>query len=404
MRLSEIKEMIQLRPMERDTTTRRLNSCVNIDDLRRLAQRRLPAVVFDYIEGGADEEVTLTDNRAAYRQWQFSPQVLQDVSKPDLRTALFGHRYDAPLALCPTGYTRMTHPGGELAAAAAAQKRNVPYALSTAGTTSIEDLSASRHGDLWFQLFVLRDRGLARSLVERAQASGYGSLEVTIDTHVAGRKCRDVRNGLTVPPRLQPRAVADIAMHVSYWSNMLRSPALTFANLGQPDVGDVRVSPANMANIFDPGVTWDDIAQVRSWWRGPLLLKGPVGPRDAKRAISVGVDGFHLSNHGGRQLDRCIPALDLVLPVREAVGGGPAIIVDSGIRHGADIAVALGLGANMCAIGRPYLYGLAVGGEQGVTRALDLLEEELKRTMQLVGVTSLAELRDRGPELLRRKP
>jgi L-lactate dehydrogenase (cytochrome) len=159
-----------------------------------------------------------------------------------------------------------------------------------------------------------------------------------------------------------------------------------------------------MANIFDPGVTWDDIAQVRSWWRGPLLLKGPVGPQDAKQAISLGVDGFHLSNHGGRQLDRCIPALDLVLPVREAVGGDPAIIVDSGVRHGADIAVAIALGANMCAIGRPYLYGLAAGGEQGVARALDLLKEELKRTMQLVGVTSLAEFRHRGPALLRRKP
>ncbi len=179
---------------------------------------------------------------------------------------------------------------------------------------------------------------------------------------------------------------------------------MTFANLGHPDVGEEHFSPSNMANIFDPSVTWDDIAEMRSWWKGPLLLKGPVGPQDAKRAISLGVDGFHLSNHGGRQLDRCVPALDLVLPVREAVGGEPAIVLDSGIRHGADVAVAIALGANICGIGRAYLYGLGAGGERGVGRAVDLLTAELKRTMQLLGVTSLAELHDRGPELLRRKP
>jgi L-lactate dehydrogenase (cytochrome) len=291
-----------------------------------------------------------------------------------------------------------------VAVAAAAQKHNVPYALSTVGNTSIEDLCAGRHGDLWFQLYVLRDRGKARSLVERAQASGYELLEVTIDTPVSGMRRRDVRNGLTIPPSLRPGALADIGMKVSYWTNMLRSPTLEFANLGHPDVGEDKVSAANMAATFDPSLSWDDIAEVRSWWQGPLFLKGPVGPADAKRAISVGFDGLHLSNHGGRQLDRSVPALDLVAPVREVVGSEPAIILDSGIRHGADIAVAIALGANLCAVGRPYLYGLAAGGEQGVSRALDLFKAELKRTMQLLGVTSLAELRDRGPELLRRKP
>jgi L-lactate dehydrogenase (cytochrome) len=405
LRLSEIKEMVQLKPIEWDATARRLSACLSIDDLRRVARRRLPAVVFDYIDGGAEDEVTVTENRVAFGQWQFLPRVLEDVSSVDLTTPFFGgQRYDAPLALCPTGYVRMTHPGGESATAAAAQKHNVPYALSPVGTTSIEDLCAGRHGDLWFQLYVLRDRGLARSLVERAQASGYGLLEVTIDTPVTGLRRRDARNGLTVPPRLRPSAVAEIATHVSYWTNMLRSPALEFANLGHPDVGEEQVSPSNMANIFDPTVTWDDIGEVRSWWRGPLLLKGPFGPQEAKRAMSLGVDGFHLSNHGGRQLDRSVPALDLVQPLRDAVGAEPAIVLDSGIRHGADIAVALALGANMCAVGRPYLYGLAAGGEQGVARVLELFKEELARTMRLVGATSLAELRDLGPELLRRKP
>jgi len=227
---------------------------------------------------------------------------------------------------------------------------------------------------------------------------------VTIDTPVTGMRRRDVRNGLTIPPSLRPGALLDIGTKVGYWTNMLRSPTLEFANLGHPDVGDDKVSAANMAATFDPTLNWDDIAEVRSWWKGPLFLKGPVGPEDAKRAISVGVDGFHLSNHGGRQLDRSVPAIDLVAPVREAIGSEPAIVVDSGVRHGADIAVAIALGANLCAVGRPYLYGLAVGGEQGVSRALDIFTAELKRTMQLLGVTSLAELRERAPELLRRKP
>ena len=405
MRLSEIKETIQFKPIEWDATTRRLNACLSIEDLRRLARRRLPGVVFDYIDGGAEDEVTLADNRAAFAEWQFAPQVLQDVSAPDLSAPFFGgRRYDFPLALCPTGYTRMMHPDGEVAVAAAARKHNVPYALSTVGNTSIEDLCTGRHGDLWFQLYVLRDRGMARSLVDRAQACGYEVLEVTIDTPVSGLRRRDARNGLTIPPSLRPGALADIGMHPTYWINMLRSPALTFANLGHPDVGEDKVSAANMATTFDPSLNWDDIAEMRSWWQGPLFIKGPVGPQDAKRAISVGVDGLHLSNHGGRQLDRSVPALDLVAPVREAIGDEPAIIVDSGVRHGADIAMAIALGANLCAIGRPYLYGLAAGAEQGVSRALDLLKAELKRTMQLVGVTSMAELRDRGPELLRRKP
>jgi L-lactate dehydrogenase (cytochrome) len=405
LRLSEIRELLQFRPIEWHTTTRRLNRCLTIEDLRRQARRLLPGVVFDYIDGGAEDEVTLAANQAAFAQWQFAPQVMQDVSAPDLSAPfLGGRRYDIPLALCPTGYTRMTHPGGEVAVAAAAQKHNVPYALSTVGNTSIEDLCSGRHGDLWFQLYVMRDRGLSRSLVDRAQASGYELLEVTIDTPVSGLRRRDVRNGLTIPPSLRPGALADIGMKVGYWTNMLRSPTLEFANLGHPDVGEDKVSAANMATTFDPSLNWDDISEIRSWWRGPLFLKGPVGPEDAKRAISVGVDGLHLSNHGGRQLDRSVPALDLVAPVREALGDEPAIIVDSGVRHGADIAVAIALGADLCAVGRPYLYGLAAGGEQGVSWVLDLFKAELKRTMQLLGVTSLGELGDRGPELLRRKP
>jgi L-lactate dehydrogenase (cytochrome) len=281
--------------------------------------------------------------------------------------------------------------------------RQLPYALSTAGTTSIEDLSAGPHGDLWFQLFVLRDRGLARSLLERAEMAGYSVLEVTVDTPVSGWKKRDMKHGLTVPPALRAHAVADIALHVGYWARMLSGPALRFANLGEPDVGEAHVSPANMANLFDPTVTWDDIAEVRGWWRGPMLLKGPLGAEDCKRAASLGIDGVHLSNHGGRQLDRCVPSAETVAPAREALGDGPAIVVDSGVRHGADIVVALAMGADLCAIGRPYLYGLAVAGDRGVGKVLDILVEQVKRTMKLIGIASVGELKQQGGQLLRRR-
>jgi L-lactate dehydrogenase (cytochrome) len=304
--------------------------------------------------------------------------------------------------LCPTGYTRMMHPDGEEAVARAARARGLPYALSTVGTTTIEDLAATGHEDLWFQLYTLRDRGLTRSLVERAQLAGYRGLQVTVDTPVAGIRERDVRNGLTIPPQLSPSTVADIMVHVGYWKGMLRSPALRFANLGEPKVGDEGVTSATMSQLYDPVLTWDDMAEVRSWWKGPMLIKGWVRPDDARIARSIGFDGVHLSNHGGRQLDRTVPTIDLVAPLREALGDDATLVVDSGVRHGADIAIAVALGADMCGVGRPYLYGLSVAGERGVLHTVDLLLAQLRTTLHLAGVGSLADLRGQRDELLRR--
>jgi len=386
MRLSEIREVIQFRRLEPDRVARQLRSCLNVGELRRLSRRRLPRAVFDYVDGGADEEITLRGNEAAFRAWRFAPRVLEGAGAPAISTELFGRPFAAPLMLCPTGYTRMMHPDGEEAVARATRARRLPYALSTVGTTTIEDLAATGHEDLWFQLYVLRDRGL----------------QVTVDTPVTGIRERDVRNGLTIPPELSPYTVADIAVHVGYWTGMLRSPALRFANLGEPKIGYERVTSANMGTLFDPALTWDDLAEVRSWWKGPMLIKGWVGPDDARVARSIGIDGVHLSNHGGRQLDRAIPTVDLVAPVREALGDEGTIVVDSGVRHGADIAIAVALGADMCGVGRPYLYGLSVAGERGVLHTVDLLLEQLRRTMHLAGVASLADLRRRRDELLRR--
>jgi L-lactate dehydrogenase (cytochrome) len=404
MRLSEIREVIQLRQPEPDRVARRLRACLNVEDLRRLSRRRLPRAVFDYVDGGADEEITVRDNEAAFRAWKFAPRVLEGAGAPAIATELFGRPFAAPLMLCPTGYTRMMHPDGEEAVARATRDRRLPYALSTVGTTTIEDLAATGHEDLWFQLYVLRDRGLARSLVERAQLAGYRGLQVTVDTPVTGIRERDVRNGLTIPPELSPYTVADIAVHVGYWTGMLRSPPLRFANLGELKNGYERVTAANMASLFDPALTWDDLAEVRSWWKGPMVIKGWVGPEDARLARSMGIDGIHLSNHGGRQLDRAISTLDLVAPVREALGDEGTIVVDSGVRHGADIAIAVALGADMCGVGRPYLYGLSVAGERGVLHMVDLLMEQLRRTMHLAGVVSLGELRRQSSQLLRRAP
>jgi L-lactate dehydrogenase (cytochrome) len=409
MRLSEVKELIRFQPPELDRVKRVVARSHSIEDLRQAARRRLPRAVFDYVDGGADAEITLAANRSALEQWAFQPQILHDVSSADLSVELFGRRMMAPLGLSPTGYTRMMNPSGEVGVATASAPTGLPYALSTVGSTSIEDLAATGHPRLWFQLYPFRDRGFTRSLVERAARAGYEALEVAVDTHVAGNRARDVRNGLTVPPQLRVRTVLDIGRHPGYWTAMVRSPMLRFPNVvpepapegnGTDGRGPWGESVADISARFDPSVDWDDLHEFRQWWNGPLLIKGPIGPDDAVRAVEAGVDGIHLSNHGGRQLDGTVATIDLVRPVREAVGDRMTLVMDSGVRHGADIAVAIARGADICTVGRPYLYGLAAAGPAGVRRAIDLLVEQFRRTVQLLGVASVAELRQHGDQLV----
>jgi L-lactate dehydrogenase (cytochrome) len=408
VRWAEVRELIRVQPPELDPVKRVVDRCHSVEDLRQAARRKLPRAVFDYVDGGADEENTLTANRASLQRWVFQPQILHDVSAPDLSVELFRRRLMAPFGLAPTGYTRMVNPAGETGVAKASAPTGLPYGLSTVGSTSIEDVAATGHPRLWFQLYALRDRGFTRSLVERASLAGYEALEVSVDTHVPGHRARDVRNGFTVPPRLRMRTVLDIGRHPGYWTSMLRSPMLTFPNMaprsggetdgtGRPSSGE---SVAEISARFDPSLDWDDLYQLRQWWPGPLLLKGPVGPHDALRALDAGVDGFHLSNHGGRQLDGTVATIDLVRPVRDAVGDRAAIVMDSGVRHGADIAVALARGADICMVGRPYLYGLAAAGPPGVRRVIDLLVEQFRRTLQLLGVASVAELHEHADQLV----
>ncbi|HYB86507.1 MAG TPA: alpha-hydroxy acid oxidase [Streptosporangiaceae bacterium] len=398
MNIREIRELIRVRPPTKPGADRRLAHCHDVADLRRAARRLIPRPVFDYVDGGSDEEVSLDGNVAAFRRWRFTPQALRDVSVVDTVGQVLGQPVPLPVVLAPAGFTGVMYPGGEVVAARAAARHGLPYTLSTMATTSIADLAAAVHGDLWFQLYVLADTGLTMELVDRATACGYRVLVVTVDTVVAGRRVRDVRNGLTIPPELTVRTVASIGSHPAYWLRMLRSPAITFANL--PIGGSMTI--ADTAAMFNPGISWDDIAALRERWAGPLVIKGPLGAADARRAAEAGVDGLQLSNHGGRQLDRAIAPIDLLPAVRDAVGQDLAVLVDSGVRHGADIATALALGADAVAIGRAYLYGLMAGGEPGVDKALDLLAQQFRRTLQLLGVTSVAELRKNGGGLIGR--
>lgn len=396
-----MRKVIRFRAVELDAARRRLAGCHDVSDLRRAAKRRIPRPVFDYVDGAADEELAAAANVAAFRQWRFQPRVLADVSEADASTSLFGSTLPAPLVLAPTGYTRMMHPDGEAGVARAAARHGLPYALSTMSTTGIEDVAAAVAGaasPLWFQLYILRDRARAFSLVDRAAAAGYSALVVTVDTMVAGNRIRDHRNGLTIPPSLTPATVASVAAKPGYWLRLLAGPALDFANF--PEERQTTI-PAT-AQFFDPSIDWQDVAELRKRWEGTLILKGPLGPADARLAVDAGVDAIQLSNHGGRQLDRCVAPADMIVPVREAVGPSVPLLVDSGARHGADVAIALALGADAVGVGRAYLYGLMAAGETGVDHALSILRRELRTTMQLLGVTSVADLRKRGSELITR--
>jgi len=415
-----MRKLVQLQMVPLDAKTRRLGACYDISDLRRAAKRRIPRPVFDYVDGAADEEISVAANVAAFRSWRFLPRVLAGVESADTSAPVLGLTLPVPMVLAPTGYTRVLHPDGEIGAARSALRHGLPYTLSTMATTGIGELRASvgggsagaaaadggsaggaagPGGELWFQLYLLRDRAQAFRLVELAGSNGYTTLVVTVDTVVSGNRVRDLRNGLAIPPALTMKTVASVGAKPGYWYQLLAGPALDYANFA----GRPRTTVMKSADFFDADLNWDDIADLRARWPGKLLLKGPVGPADARRALELGLDGVQLSNHGGRQLDRTIAPVDLIAPVREAVGPSFTILVDSGVRHGADAAIALALGADAAVLGRAYLYGLMVGGEAGVDRALDLLIAQFRSTMQFLGMTSVAELRKHGRDLLTRE-
>lgn len=396
---AEMVALLRVQRPELDGDRRRLARCHTVADLRATARRRLPRAVFDYVDGAAEDEVTLRRNRSAFDELELVPSVLCDVGEVELGTEVLGARTALPLVLGPTGFTRMVHPEGELAVARAAAARGIPYTAATLGTTSLEEIAAAGSPPQWFQLYVWRDRGLCTELISRAREAGYRALVLTVDTPVPGARERDLRSGLTIPPELGLRTLADGARRPHWWWGLLRSEAVTFANVRHVAGGPQAVMEF-VGRQFDPTVTWDDIGWMVEAWGGPFVVKGVLTAADARRAAATGVDAVVVSNHGGRQLDHVGATLTALTEVVDAVGGDLEVLVDSGFRRGTDIAKALALGARAVLLGRPQLYGLAVGGQAGVERAVDLLAAELRRALQLLGVTDVAQL-DRS--VLRRR-
>ena len=391
---SELRDVVQFRKPRAGRTARRLERALTVRDLRGAARRTTPRAVFDYVDGAAEEEITAARNLAAYRRVTFQPDALHSVADPDTSVELLGRRIALPLVFAPTGYTRMMHHHGEAAVARVAQHRNLPYALSTVGSTSIEDVRrAAPAGDLWFQLYFTADRTLNENLLARAEAAGYSTVLLTVDTTVSGMRLRDVVNGLTIPPTLTPRTVVNMSRFPAWWFNKLTTGGLTFASLsgveGNPTPGEV----ASM--MFDPGLDFTSLDWLRERWQGRLLVKGVTTPDSAREIMARGADGVVVSNHGGRQLDRSAATLDVLPAVRAAVGEQATVLIDGGVLHGQDIMAARALGADAVMIGRAYLYGLMAGGQDGVARVSEILAQEYQRSMQLLGVRRSEDLSER---------
>jgi len=397
-RPSELRPLLRPAPFVRNATERRLARAASIGDLRTIARRRTPRAVFDYTDGAADAELSLRRAQGAFARVEFSPTVLRDVSSVDTSRDILGSRSALPFAFAPTGFTRMMHQEGERAVVSVAAQAGIPYALSTMGTTTIEDVAAAApSARRWFQLYLWRDRAPAKDLVQRASDAGYDTLILTVDTPVGGARLRDVHNGLTIPPALSLRTFLDGAMHPNWWFDLLTTEPLTFASL-QSTGGTV----SDMINrVFDPALTMADVDWLRGTWPGKLVIKGIQSVEDARRVVAAGADAVLLSNHGGRQLDRAPVPLELVEPVVQEVGDRAEVLIDTGITHGADIVAAVALGARAALVGRAYLYGLMAGGRRGVQKSVDILSAEIVRTLQLIGVDSVDDLR---PSHVRLRP
>ncbi|WP_433004664.1 alpha-hydroxy acid oxidase [Kribbella sp. CA-294648] len=388
-RWSELKPLLRPKPVTLNATDRRLAKALTIADLRAVAKRRTPRSVFDYTDGAAEAEISLGRARRLFAEMELQPSILRNVSEIDLGTTILGRRSELPFAFAPTGFTRMMNHEGESAVVKVAQELGIPYALSTMGTTSIEDVAkAGPDARKWFQLYVWKDRAAGEDLVKRSAAAGYEALMLTVDVPVAGARLRDVRNGFTIPPSLTAKTVLDASLHPAWWANLLTTRPLAFASLSSWD-GTV----ADLLNqLFDPTMTIDDLNWLRSIWDGPLIIKGIQTVEDARRVVDAGADAIVLSNHGGRQLDRAPTPLRILPDVRKAIGTDAEIYLDTGIMTGADIVAALALGADACLVGRAYLYGLMAGGQRGVARAAEILTTEIHRTMALLGVATTTDL------------
>jgi L-lactate dehydrogenase (cytochrome)/glycolate oxidase len=398
-RARDLAPLLRFKSPTRPATQRRLERALTIEDLRHIARRRTPRAAFDYTDGGADEEVSLARARQAFEDVEFRPAILRDVSWVDTSREVLGQPAALPFGIAPTGFTRMMHTEGEIAGTTAAAAAGIPFALSTMGTTSIEDVAAAApNGRNWFQLYMWKDRARSMALVDRAARAGFDTLLVTVDVPVAGARLRDVRNGMTIPPTLTLRTVANAIPRPRWWIDLLTTEPLAFASL---DSWSGTVAEL-LDTMFDPTVTYDDLAWIREQWPGKVVVKGVQTVDDARRCADVGVDAVLLSNHGGRQLDRAPVPFQLLPEVVAAVGRGVEVHLDTGIRSGQDVVAAIAHGARFTLIGRAYLYGLMAGGREGVDRAIEILRGQIERTMRLLGVSTLEELTPEHVVMLRR--
>ena len=402
MIIDTLRSVLRFRRFEFNATKRRLQKAASIEDLRKMARRRLPGGVFDYIDGGAEDEVAMDRNTRGFRDMEFVPRVLRDMGNVDTTGTILGREVSFPLILAPTGFTRIAHPLGELAVARAAERAGLPYSLSTMGTCSVEEVAAVSNGSKWFQVYVWRDKGLLKDMISRAREAGFDVLCITVDAAMLGRRERDVRRGFTMPPKMGIDILFEGMIRPSWSLRFAFSEPISFANVaGNTNIDESTAIDlaAFMNEQFDPTLSWEDVEWMRSRWEGPVLVKGVQSVADAVIARDRGLDGIVLSNHGGRQLDSAPSIIELVEPVAEAVGGDLDIVCDGGIRRGGDIVKALALGATSCMIGRPYLYGLAAAGEEGVDWVIEHLRTGMKRDMALCGAASVAEL---TPDLIYR--
>lgn len=386
---TEIFDLIKFKKLDLNLKRARLSDAQTIDDLRKIAKRRTPAATFDYTDGAADDEISMNRARQAFKDVEFHPSILNDVSNVDTSCEVFGGPSALPFGIAPTGFTRLMQTEGELAGASAAGKAGIPFCLSTLGTTSIEDVKAANpHGRNFFQLYVMRQREISYGLVKRAAEAGFDTLFFTVDTPIAGARLRDKRNGFSIPPQISLGTVANAIPRPWWWVDFLTTPTLSFASLNSTGgtVGEL------LNSAMDPSIQFSDLEEIRSMWPGKLVVKGVQNVEDSKKLADLGVDGIILSNHGGRQLDRAPVPFWLLPEVVREVGKDLDVTMDTGIMHGADIVAAMAMGAKFTFIGRAYLYGLMAGGEAGVTRAIEILAEQVRRTMQLLQVETIDEL------------
>ncbi len=388
-RPAEIFDLMKFKKPILNPTDRRLDKACTIDDLRTIAKRRTPRAPFDYTDGAAEGEISLDRARQAFRDVEFHPAILRNVPTVDTTTQVLGGTSSMPFGIAPTGFTRMMQTEGEIAGAGAAGAAGIPFTLSTLGTTSIDDVKAANpNGRNWFQLYVMKDRDISYGLVERAAKAGFDTLFFTVDTPVAGARLRDKRAGFSIPPQLTAGVVLNAIPRPAWWINFLTTPKLEFASLSSTGgtVGDL------IDAAMDPTISFEDLEIIRSMWPGKIVVKGVQTVEDAKLLADSGIDGIVLSNHGGRQLDRAPIPFHLLPHVVAELGNDMEIHVDTGIMNGADIVASIALGADFTLIGRAYLYGLMAGGRRGVDKTIEILSDEVRRTMKLLEVATIDEL------------